>query len=608
MSHDAGSRAPTSSRRRGSPVARRRPRSATPERRARHGRRRDEPARTCSRPARGDIDLGAIAGNVRHLRAARPAPRSSRWSRPTRTGTAPCAARAALDGGADWLGVADLDEAIALRARRHRRADPRVAPRARRRFATGRARHRARDLELASSRRGGSAASAIGPWCAPEARHRAEPQRHRRGRLAGRLRRGRASSSATAGARPRPVQPPLQHLAGGGRRAVAPLRRRRRVAAAVGLGPQLRHLASTGTRPSTARGPARLVRIGIGLYGVALRRRHDRRRPRAPPGDDPARAGRRRRRVPAGHGRLVRLHLAPSAPRPSRWCRSATPTASRARRRAAAPSVRSAAALPVAGRIAMDQFIVDVGDARRGWATRSCCSATRRRRALRRRLGRCRRHDRLRDRHPDRAARAAHVHRWAACAAPTRRLMGQAWIPAGAWRRSARRSARMLRAGDLVVLTGPLGAGKTTLTRGIGEGLGVRGPVQSPTFVLARTHPTSSAARRSCTSTPTGSAAPPSSTTSTSTSTARSSSSSGARLLDGVDDSWLESSSPRGASDRARRRGGGPTARTRRRRAAHRDGLSAGRAAGARGGGTARRRRWRSRTPHGDDPARRRST
>src|SRR4051794_13768069 len=44
-------------------------------------------------------------------------------------------------------------------------------------------------------------------------------------------------------------------------------------------------------------------------------------------------------------------------------------------------------------------------------------------------------------------------------------------------------------AGDLLVLTGPLGAGKTTLTRGIGAGLGVRGRVQSPTFVLARTHP-----------------------------------------------------------------------------------------------------------------------
>ncbi|GAA1982923.1 tRNA (adenosine(37)-N6)-threonylcarbamoyltransferase complex ATPase subunit type 1 TsaE [Microbacterium pumilum] len=47
----------------------------------------------------------------------------------------------------------------------------------------------------------------------------------------------------------------------------------------------------------------------------------------------------------------------------------------------------------------------------------------------------------------------------------------------------------MLRPGDLVVLTGPLGAGKTTLTRGIAGGLGVRGPVQSPTFVIARTHP-----------------------------------------------------------------------------------------------------------------------
>src|ERR1700712_23880 len=49
--------------------------------------------------------------------------------------------------------------------------------------------------------------------------------------------------------------------------------------------------------------------------------------------------------------------------------------------------------------------------------------------------------------------------------------------------------ASLLRAGDLVVLSGPLGAGKTTLTRGIGDGLQVRGPVTSPTFVLARTHP-----------------------------------------------------------------------------------------------------------------------
>ena len=49
--------------------------------------------------------------------------------------------------------------------------------------------------------------------------------------------------------------------------------------------------------------------------------------------------------------------------------------------------------------------------------------------------------------------------------------------------------ARVVGPGDLIVLSGPLGAGKTTLTRGLGEGLDVRGPVTSPTFVLARTHP-----------------------------------------------------------------------------------------------------------------------
>lgn len=52
-----------------------------------------------------------------------------------------------------------------------------------------------------------------------------------------------------------------------------------------------------------------------------------------------------------------------------------------------------------------------------------------------------------------------------------------------------RRIAGLLAAGDLVVLIGDLGAGKTTLTRGIGEGLGVRGPVTSPTFVISRHHP-----------------------------------------------------------------------------------------------------------------------
>src|SRR5258708_40061436 len=52
-----------------------------------------------------------------------------------------------------------------------------------------------------------------------------------------------------------------------------------------------------------------------------------------------------------------------------------------------------------------------------------------------------------------------------------------------------RQLAGLLRPGDLVIMSGPLGAGKTTLTQGIGAGLGVRGAVTSPTFVIARVHP-----------------------------------------------------------------------------------------------------------------------
>lgn len=77
------------------------------------------------------------------------------------------------------------------------------------------------------------------------------------------------------------------------------------------------------------------------------------------------------------------------------------------------------------------------------------------------------------------------------------------FFPNGAWRVPAeltvstdvamrdlgRELAGRLRPGDLVILTGPLGAGKTTLVQGIGAGLGVRGPVTSPTFVIARVHP-----------------------------------------------------------------------------------------------------------------------
>src|SRR5690606_8019834 len=90
----------------------------------------------------------------------------------------------------------------------------------------------------------------------------------------------------------------------------------------------------------------------------------------------------------------------------------------------------------------------------------------------------------LRDRHPAEQPR------------PTRpRLPGgppvTTWqLPdPAATRELGRRLAGVLRAGDLVVLTGDLGAGKTTLTQGIGAGLGVRGQVASPTFIIARAHP-----------------------------------------------------------------------------------------------------------------------
>lgn len=56
-------------------------------------------------------------------------------------------------------------------------------------------------------------------------------------------------------------------------------------------------------------------------------------------------------------------------------------------------------------------------------------------------------------------------------------------------RHVARTLAAALQAGDLLVLDGPLGAGKTTFTQGLGAGLQVRGPVASPTFVIERVHP-----------------------------------------------------------------------------------------------------------------------
>ncbi|MDQ6522650.1 tRNA (adenosine(37)-N6)-threonylcarbamoyltransferase complex ATPase subunit type 1 TsaE [Nocardioides sp. LHD-245] len=60
---------------------------------------------------------------------------------------------------------------------------------------------------------------------------------------------------------------------------------------------------------------------------------------------------------------------------------------------------------------------------------------------------------------------------------------------AAAMRDLGRRVAGSLARGDVLVLSGELGAGKTTFTQGLGEGLGVRGPITSPTFVISRVHP-----------------------------------------------------------------------------------------------------------------------
>jgi len=53
----------------------------------------------------------------------------------------------------------------------------------------------------------------------------------------------------------------------------------------------------------------------------------------------------------------------------------------------------------------------------------------------------------------------------------------------------AARLAPLLKSGDVVIVVGGLGSGKTTFTQGLGAALGVRGPITSPTFVVARTHP-----------------------------------------------------------------------------------------------------------------------
>ena len=426
--------------------------------------------------------------------AGSPTPRSSPSSRPTATGTAPCARRvAALAGGATRLGVADIGEALALR-----RAGI-VAPIVAWLHAPGAdfAEAAARGIELGISsfeqlQQAAAAASAdrpVGVHLKLETGLVA--QRHRARGLARRVRRGGAARAHRPAARrsrcsatsrtPRP-------------RTTGPRCARSRRASAVAASARSRAAAAAPRRDPRGHRPARVApRLRAHRHRpvrtVAVRRPHLG-RPRPPAGDDAARRGRRGAPRARGQGvsygydyrterettlALVPLGYADGVPRQASG---------------AGPGRRSAARrFTVAGRIAMDQFVVDVGDhsvavgdevvlfgdptlgapaATTGRMPRAR-STTRSSRASARgcRAGRCRR-ERPR---------------------PARRLAATRSPRPTTWRRSASEIGRMLRPGDLVVLTGPLGAGKTTLTRGIARGLGVRGPVQSPTFVLARTHP-----------------------------------------------------------------------------------------------------------------------
>src|SRR5699024_6118198 len=108
-------------------------------------------------------------------------------------------------------------------------------------------------------------------------------------------------------------------------------------------------------------------------------------------------------------------------------------------------------------------------------------------------LGPGRRHHQLRDHHPPRGRRAPPprgrrrrtMNDEAASVRDAPEQTATIDLPdAEATRAFGRELAQELRAGDLVLLTGDLGAGKTTLTQGIGAGLGVRGQVASPTFVI----------------------------------------------------------------------------------------------------------------------------
>ncbi|GAA2171447.1 hypothetical protein GCM10009846_05340 [Agrococcus versicolor] len=179
------------------------------------------------------------------------------------------------------------------------------------------------------------------------------------------------------------------------------------------------------------------------------------------------------KRVPAGHGvsygsehvtaepttlALVALGYADGVPRSA----------------SGAPVTVGGASHAIAGRVAMDQVVLDVGDARVQAGAEAVLWG----------------------------AGGTGIEAWGEAAGVPAALLAAFVGPrvdvvvegvvadADAMEGLGVRLAGILAAGDVLVLTGELGAGKTTLVRGIGAGLGAVGTVQSPTFVIARTHRT----------------------------------------------------------------------------------------------------------------------
>ncbi|UAJ78714.1 alanine racemase [Leifsonia sp. ZF2019] len=312
-----------------------------------------------------EVDLDAIASNVRRMRAHVGTPHVMAVVKANAYGHgAVSAARAALDGGADWLGVADLDEALQLReagieapvlAWLHSPdEDFRLAA------AAG------VDVGISSIAQLEAAAQAARPG-APIAVHvKVETGLSRNGvaeeEWAALF--GRARVLEDAGAIT--VRGIFSHLSNASddddRAAIAVFERGLAVAAAEGVVPELRHIAASAAAIALPESRYDLVRLGLSVYGLSPYGAASAREL----GLRPAMTVRGRiaavRRVPAGKGvsydytyrtgqettlALVPLGYAEGIPR----------SASNA-----APVSIGGRTFRIAGRVAMDQFVVDVGD------------------------------------------------------------------------------------------------------------------------------------------------------------------------------------------------------------------------------------------------------